>query len=728
LEAKTGCIADVNPFLTELLGYTREELLGKTIAELTCPDNRIYHDAALAELQRTGYARCDDIALRTRDGRQVAIELVSNVYVAGDEQVIQCNVRDITQRKRSEQALHLLSTCVAHLNELLVLTEAEPIEEPGPRIVFVNKAFEHLTGYRAEEVVGKSPRFLQGEKTDPVVLAEIRQALAERRPIHRQMINYSKAGEEYWVDMELVPVFDASGKCTHFAGIQRNVTEARKTEARLRRLMDSNVQGVFFWGADGEIIQANDAFLNLVGHSREDLESGRVNWSGMTPPEYAELDRRAREQIATEKICSPYEKEFIRKDGMRVPILLGAATFEDNPKEGVCFVLDLTERKKLEHQFLRAQRMESIGTLAGGVAHDLNNILAPIMMSIEILKLSTTDPQASTILETIEMSSKRGADIVRQVLSFARGMEGERVEVHAKHMLKDIESIVRDTFPKNIHLEINISPDAWTIVGDPTQLHQIMLNLCVNARDAMPDGGDLSIAVENSVIDEHYAAMNIQAKPGRFIRISVTDTGVGIPTEFIDKIFEPFFTTKEIGKGTGLGLSTVLAIVKSHDGFVNVYSEPGRGTTLKVYLPAIKVSSDAPTRDTQRIELPRGNGETVLVVDDESSILTITSQTLEAFGYRALTATDGAEAVAIYAAHREEIAVVLTDMMMPVMDGSALIRALQRINPAVKIVPASGLKSNGTAAKIGDPAVKNFLTKPYTARTLLKAIWTVLHE
>jgi len=728
LEANTGCITDVNPFLTELLGCAREELLGKTLTDIIPACNRGQHDAALADLRRTGSARYDDIMLQTRDGRSVPVEFVSHVYVAGDEQVIQCNVRDITQRKITEQALSLLKTCVAHLNELLILTEADPIEEPGPRIVFVNHAFEKLTGYRVDEVLGKSPRFLQGEKTDPVVLEEIRQALAERLPIQRQLINYSKTGQEYWVEMELVPVFNASGECTHFAGIQRDVTEARKTQSRLRRLMDSNVQGVFFWRSNGEITQANDAFLHLVGYTREEMEAGQVNWSLITPPEYAEADRRAFEQIAAQKICAPYEKEYFRKDGSRVPILLGSALFEDSASEGVCFVLDLTERKKLEHQFLRAQRMESIGTLAGGVAHDLNNILSPIMMAIEILKLSATDSNTKTILDTLELTTKRGADIVRQVLSFARGMEGERVEVQAKHLLKDIESIVRDTFPKNIHLEINIFPNAWTILGDPTQLHQILLNLCVNARDAMPHGGNLHVAVENSVIDEHYAAMNIQTRPGRYVMISVSDTGVGIPPDVIDKIFEPFFTTKEIGKGTGLGLSTVLAIVKSHEGFVNVYSEPGRGTTFKVYLPAMNISSNAPTTETQRIGLPRGNGETILVVDDESSILTITCQTLQAFGYRVLTATDGAEAVAVYAAHQGEISVVLTDMMMPVMDGSAVIRALLRINPAISIIAASGLKSNGLAAKPGDPGVKHFLTKPYTARTLLKAIWTVLHE
>jgi len=372
--------------------------------------------------------------------------------------------------------------------------------------------------------------------------------------------------------------------------------------------------------------------------------------------------------------------------------------------------------------------MESIGTLAGGIAHDLNNILAPIMMSVEMLKLTATDPQARSVLETIEVSSRRGADIVRQVLSFARGLVGERVEVQPKHLLKELESIIKDTFPKDIRLKFSIPGDTWTILGDPTQIHQILLNLCVNARDAMPHGGNLAISVENCVLDEHYVAMNAQARPGRYVQISVTDSGTGIPPGLIDKIFEPFFTTKELHKGTGLGLSTVMAIVKSHDGIINVYSEPGTGTTFTLYLPAVETSSTRRKEQSEQAALPRGNGETVLVVDDEASVLTITSQTLQAYGYRVLSAVDGAHAVAMYAQHQNEIAAVLTDMMMPVMDGPATIRALLRINPAVKIIAASGLDAHGIAVKVSDASVKHFLMKPYTTGALLKALRMILEE
>jgi CheY-like chemotaxis protein len=318
--------------------------------------------------------------------------------------------------------------------------------------------------------------------------------------------------------------------------------------------------------------------------------------------------------------------------------------------------------------------------------------------------------------------------IVRQVLSFARGLEGQRIEVQPKHLLKDLENIIKDTFPKDIRLRFSVPNDIWTILGDPTQVHQILLNLCVNARDAMPNGGNLTIAVENCVLDEQYAAMNIQAKPGRYVNISVTDSGTGMPPELLDKIFEPFFTTKAMNKGTGLGLSTVMAIVKSHDGIVNVYSEPGKGTTFKVYLPAVETSLEARKEQSAAASLPRGNGETVLVVDDEASILTITSQTLQAFGYRVVTAMDGADALSVYVQHRNEIAVVLTDMMMPVLDGPATIHALMRINPAVKIIAASGLNANGGVAEASGAGIKHFLTKPYTAGTLLKAVRSILAE
>jgi PAS domain S-box-containing protein len=630
--------------------------------------------------------------------------------------------RDITDRKLTQKRLADQVELVNMASRVGKLG-AWAIEYPGPKLKWSEEV------YRIHEVESGSEPDLETalDFFPPASRKKLEAAIQSGQTYDLELDFITAKGNKRWVrTTSAIEMKD--GKLHRLYGTFQDLTDRKRTESRFNRLVNSNVQSVLFWNTKGEITDANDAFLNLVGYTREDLNAGRINWRAMTPPEYAHLDVRALEEIADHQVTNPYEKEFIRKDGSRVAIFLGAATFEDNPQEGVCFMLDLTERKKLEQQFLRAQRMESIGTLAGGIAHDLNNILAPIMMSIDILKLTAADPQAKNILDTIEVSAKRGADIVRQVLSFARGLEGERIEVQPKHLLKDLESIIRDTFPKDIQMQFSVPEETWTILGDPTQVHQILLNLCVNARDAMPHGGKLKISVENCVVDEQYAVMNDHAKAGRYVNISVTDSGMGIPPAILDKIFEPFFTTKELNKGTGLGLSTVMAVVKSHDGIVNVYSEPGKGTTFKVYLPAMETSTEVRKKQTQQLGLARGKGETILVVDDEASILTITSQTLQAFGYRVLTAADGAEALAIYAEQKNGIAAVLTDMMMPVMDGMAVIRVLMRINPAVKIIAASGLNANGDVTAVSGGAVKHFLTKPYTARTLLTAIREILDE
>lgn len=289
-----------------------------------------------------------------------------------------------------------------------------------------------------------------------------------------------------------------------------------------------------------------------------------------------------------------------------------------------------------------------------------------------------------------------------------------------RHLIREIVKILNDTLPKTIEIRSNASKDLSVVAGDATQLHQVLMNFFVNARDAMPNGGKLTIDAENVVIDENYSRMNLEAKVGTFVQITVADTGVGIPPQIVNRIFEPFFTTKEHGKGTGLGLSTALGIVKSHGGFINVYSEPGRGTQFRIHLPAVETGSVIETGPTSSPLV--GNGELILVVDDEVAIREIAKGTLEAFGYRALTAADGTEAVALYAQNKDEIKVVLTDMMMPFMDGLSTIRALQKMNPQIKIIASSGLTENARIVEASTAGVKTFLAKPYTAGKLLEAL------
>ena len=395
------------------------------------------------------------------------------------------------------------------------------------------------------------------------------------------------------------------------------------------------------------------------------------------------------------------------------------------PKSILIVESDITDKKNLEAQYLRAQRMESIGTLAGGIAHDLNNVLAPILLAVEFLKIQFPDPKFQQIFETIEKSAQSGADMVKQILAFSKGIEGERLEIQLRHLLLDLERISRGIFPKSIQIKTNIPDNLWTIFGDLTQMNQAFLNLLVNARDAMPGGGNLTVSAENIVLDENYAGMHPDARPGPFAVINISDTGTGIAPELQEKIFTPAFTTKK--SGTGLGLPTVQAIVKNHGGFIKVQSGEGTGTTFRLYLPALEDAREKRSTEERR-ELPSGNGELILVVDDEASIRDITKQTLSMFGYDVLTANDGTEAVAIYAQNHEKIKVVLTDMMMPFMDGPTTIRALKKIDPRVKIIAASGLSMPQSVLDASYTDVQGYLPKPYTAEKLLKTLYEILHS
>lgn len=399
---------------------------------------------------------------------------------------------------------------------------------------------------------------------------------------------------------------------------------------------------------------------------------------------------------------------------------------DEQPKSILTVDTDITEKKQLESQFLRAQRMESIGTLASGIAHDLNNILTPILTAAQLLqiKLPNAEPRTQQLLKIQETNAKRGAALVKQVLEFARGVEGKRTEMQVGHLLLEIQQIAKQTFPKSIEVYTDIAPDLRSVSGDATQLHQVLMNLCVNARDAMLDGGTLRICAENLFIDPNYARMHIEAKSGYYIVITVADTGIGIPPEIIDRIFEPFFTTKEMGKGTGLGLSTVIGIITSHDGFVNVESKVGLGTQFKVHLPAVLGTEMPPP---QNIELPRGHGELLLVVDDEAPIRELAKTLLQTFAYKVLCARDGVEAISLYAQHKDEISAVLMDMMMPIMDGTITIRTLQKINPQIKIIAVTGLATSDQVATAMGSGVKAFLSKPYTAKELLNTTNGVLN-
>ncbi|MGL5064182.1 MAG: hybrid sensor histidine kinase/response regulator [Microcoleus sp.] len=396
---------------------------------------------------------------------------------------------------------------------------------------------------------------------------------------------------------------------------------------------------------------------------------------------------------------------------------------DGQPKFILTVDTDISDKKQLESQFLRAQRLESLGTLAGGIAHDMNNVLTPIKAAAQLLLLKAPqlDDRNQRFLQILVDSSQRGADLVKQILSFARGVEGERTLVQSRHILQEIGEIARSTFPKSIAVEMNVpTKNLWTICADATQLHQVMMNLCVNARDAMPDGGVLTIVAENFSIDSHNIKLYPDALVGEYLSIAVSDTGEGMSPETLDRIFEPFYTTKEIGKGTGLGLSTVLGIIKSHGGFIQVFSEVGQGTRFCIYLPADFQTEEGVIEDDLVAE---GNGELILVADDELLIVEVTKTLLEAHNYQVITANNGIEALCHYQECRDLVQVVLIDLMMPELDGFKAISVLKKLNPQLKIIASSG-SYQSKSLPVGADA---FLSKPYPLKKLLSTLQFVLN-
>lgn len=383
--------------------------------------------------------------------------------------------------------------------------------------------------------------------------------------------------------------------------------------------------------------------------------------------------------------------------------------------------MDVTEKKELEAQFLRAQRLESLGTLASGIAHDLNNILTPVLSVAQLLplKFPNLSEQNRNLLSIIETSARRGSELIKQILSFARGMEGKRVAVQISHLLTEIRHIIRQTLPKSIEISTELDPDLWLIDGNVTQLHQVLMNLCVNARDAMPNGGTLTITAQNIIVDETQARQHLDAIAGPHVKITIADTGVGIPADMLHRIFDPFFTTKAVGQGTGLGLSAVLGIIKSHDGFIEVKSELDRGSEFTIFLPASRLSTPD---QSPELDLCMGNGELILVVDDEAAIREVLKATLETYKYRVITAENGLDAISKYAEQPDQIQAVILDLMMPTMDGAVTLPLLQRINPQVRAIAISGLQSPEVIRKTQLQGFHAVLMKPVNANDLLSIL------
>jgi two-component system cell cycle sensor histidine kinase/response regulator CckA len=752
-----GYFKRLNPAFTRTLGWSVEEMLARPFLEFIHPDD---HAATLREVERLIVAGEKVLRFvnryRHQDGSWRWLSWKATPQPGG---LMYATGRDITELRQAEEALRRseesLSVTLNSIGDAVLATDTEG------RVTRLNPVAEKLTGWPQAEALGRPVAevfHIINETTRAPGVIPVDKVLAtgEIHGLANHTILIARDGAERPIADSAAPIRDHEGRIIGVVLVFRDVSQDRKTELELARFNEGLVQMVEERSAAlqeserlghaaldaltaqvailderGVILATNRAWRNFAtqnGLPTAQVSEG-VNYlaacdqAAPAATEAAQMAQGLRKVIAGEK------PEFILEYPCHSPteqrwFLCRVTRFASGgPVRVVVAHENITQMKLLVKQQHRAQRLESIGTLTGGIAHDLNNALAPIMMGVELIKMHY--PQETKVIEMIETSAKRGADMVRQLLNFAKGAEGERASVRPERLIAEIQNMMKGSFPKNIQVVVKCDAKLPTVLGDATQLHQVLLNLCVNARDAMPHGGTLTVLAQTREVDAVYASSVPEAKPGHYVALRVRDTGTGIPPEVLDRIFDPFFTTKGPEKGTGLGLSTVMGIVKGHGGFLQVYSQPGQGSTFTVYLPVDRTPGGTELVARAAVEF-RGAEETILLVDDEPAVRLMSRAVLRRLNFKPLTATDGADGLMQVAEHRNELRAVITDLHMPHMDGLAFVRALRRMLPDVPVVVASGRMEDAVAAEFKSLGVTSRLDKPFTEAQLAETLRKLL--
>jgi PAS domain S-box-containing protein len=667
------------------------------------------------------------------------------------------SVTDITERKLMEQALHFLGgTFDIPTERFFGAVTLKLAELFGVEFVFVGRVvgekrdrIRTIAWWVDGRLVENVEYSLAGTPCQGVVG---KRACVWEHDVRRHFPEDAMLGELKIESYVGVPLFSPGGHpIGHIGVMSRSALEngsqieailnlfAVRTAAEIERqrsqrqfqdLFEFSPDAIVMTDQKGIITMINQQAAQMFGWTREELTGRSIET--LIPRDIAAAHVEDRERYMKSAVHRPMgggrqNLRALRKDGTVFPVDISLRPMEtDDGMMVAAAVRDISERVKAEKHALRTQRLEAIGTLAGGLAHDLNNAMTPILMVVELLKMDY--PESSSLIDTVESSARRGAEMVRQLLTFAKGSEGEQHLLQPRHLITEVEKVIRGTFPKSIQLRTSYKKDLPAVVGDATQLHQVLLNLCVNARDAMPNGGILTLETDTASVDDSFASTLHEARPGEYVILRVGDTGTGIPPEIQERIFEPFFSTKGPDQGTGLGLSTVAGILRSHSGFIRLYSAPDKGTTFTVYLPVGSGKLVEKAAAQASGEMLRGDGRTVLVVDDELAVREVIRLVLRNLNFHVVTATDGTDALIQAAELRKELCLVITDLHMPHMDGLGFVRALKRMLPEVFIVVASGRLEERMGTEFTTLGVNGLLDKPFTQEQLIETLKAVLKK
>ncbi len=633
-------------------------------------------------------------------------------------------LHDITLRRREAERLRLLEACVARLNDVLLITEAEPVEEPGPRIVFVNDAFQRITGYRPEEVTGRTPRILQGPGTPRAELDRIGAALRECQPVRAELLNYTKAGEEIWLELNIVPVADTGGRITHFVAVERDVTERKRAQLELEQqaaLLDQVGDAIVVRDMSERIVYWNRAAERLYGWTAAEVTGRGVRDLVYQDP--GAIDGPMATLLAEGEWSGRFAQR--RRDGL--PLVVDARWKlmrhpDGRPRAVLAVSTDITERLQLEERLRRSQRLEAVGQLTGGIAHDFNNLLTVILGNAEMLADSLHgDEELRGLAEMTVGAAERGAALTARLLAFSRRQALDPKVIRVEGLLLGLAPLLRRAVGERAVLRVAPAADLWPALIDPVQLETAVLNLCINARDAMPGGGELTVSAANIKLDAEATGAEGEVAPGEYVAITVTDTGCGMTPQVAARVFEPFFTTKEVGQGSGLGLSMVYGFMKQSGGHVRIQTAPGRGTSVRLYLPRGSGEGILSGTGEERSPMP-GGSERILLVEDQALLRGHAESLLQDLGYSVLTAGGAAQALALLAAG-EDVALLFTDVVLPGgMNGPELAEAARRLRPGLRVLLACGSAPPDEGSVAGIPV----LGKPYRRRDLAEQVRRVL--